>query len=310
MSLYSPTPLALGLVLALFPGVPVQQPERLKPTNLSQVNTDKDEDDPHLSSDGLQLYYSTNARGKFDIRVSTRRARMQAWPPGNLVEGNVQTPADDRSVFATPEGRFPQYLYFATKKDLLPEANFDIYVAVRQNRRADFTSPTPLNSVCTAEDELHPWLTVDGRQLYFSRKTRDGWRVFVASRPKGGLAAGFGAPRAVDLPAGFHHATLTADGRTMYLQGPLDKDRWGLFRTVWTGSRWAGPEPLTALNHPEGPTGDRSPCLSRDGAMLYFASDRPGGKGGLDLWGIPTAELNKKADGKAEGPGDARTKKH
>jgi hypothetical protein len=41
------------------------------------------------------------------------------------------------------------------------------------------------------------------------------------------------------------------------------------------------------------PSGDRSPCLSRDGAMLYFASDRPGGKGGLDLWVIPTAPLRK-----------------
>ena len=31
--------------------------------------------------------------------------------------------------------------------------------------------------------------------------------------------------------------------------------------------------------------------LSEDGKTLYFASDRPGGKGGLDIWSIPTAEL-------------------
>jgi hypothetical protein len=36
-----------------------------------------------------------------------------------------------------------------------------------------------------------------------------------------------------------------------------------------------------------------SPCLSRDGTMLYFASDRPGGKGGLDIWMIETAKLPK-----------------
>jgi Tol biopolymer transport system component len=29
---------------------------------------------------------------------------------------------------------------------------------------------------------------------------------------------------------------------------------------------------------------DRSPALSRDGHYLFFASDRPGGSGGLDLW--------------------------
>jgi hypothetical protein len=39
-----------------------------------------------------------------------------------------------------------------------------------------------------------------------------------------------------------------------------------------------------------------SPCLTRDGKFLYFASDRPGsgGKGGLDLYSIATAELAKK----------------
>jgi len=29
---------------------------------------------------------------------------------------------------------------------------------------------------------------------------------------------------------------------------------------------------------------DRTPALSRDGHYLFFASDRPGGLGGLDLW--------------------------
>ena len=41
----------------------------------------------------------------------------------------------------------------------------------------------------------------------------------------------------------------------------------------------------------DAPTGDLSPSLSRDGSLLYFASDRPGGKGKLDLWVIQTAKL-------------------
>jgi Tol biopolymer transport system component len=51
---------------------------------------------------------------------------------------------------------------------------------------------------------------------------------------------------------------------------------------------------LTELNNAEGPTGDRSPSLSRDGGMLYFTSDRPEGKGGQDIWVVPTAQLKKK----------------
>ena len=80
----------------------------------------------------------------------------------------------------------------------------------------------------------------------------------------------------------------------MYLQGPLEKGRWGLFVSTKTNDGWGKPEPLDTLNHPEGPTGDRSPNLSRDGSQLYFASDRPGGQGGLDLYVIATKELVKK----------------
>jgi hypothetical protein len=290
------TPLVVGITTFFGSPVPVQLPEPLKPVNLEQLNTAQDEDDPFPGSDGLQLYYSSNARGKTDILVSARKSRTQPWPGGKPLEGYVQTRTDDRSVFVTAEGRYPQYLYFATKKDLEKDANFDIYVAVRHNRRAEFTAPTPVNAVCTRDDELHPWLTADGRQLYFSRKTAAGWRVFVATRQKSFGATGFGEPKIVDLPMGFHHATLTPNGRTMYLQGPLENDRWGLFRADRTGSGWTRPEPLTALNHLQGPTGDRSPSLSVDGSRLYFASDRPGGKGGLDLWAIPTADLMKKAE--------------
>jgi Tol biopolymer transport system component len=149
-------------------------------------------------------------------------------------------------------------------------------------------------NVNTEADELHPWLTADGKSLYFSRKTPDGWRVFLTTRTASTGPGGWQEPEQVDLPLHFHHATLTPDGKAMYLQGPLEKDRWGLFLSTKSGKAWSKPEDLAGLNHPDGKTGDRSPNLTRDGKLLYFASDRPGGKGGLDLWGIPTAMLKKK----------------
>jgi hypothetical protein len=248
-----------------------------------------------VASNGLALYYSVRpTAGRWQFQVSTRRAVTQPWPAGKEVDGEFSEKADNRSCFMTPENRFPQYFYFATDYDPANKSgrgsNYDLYVSVRQGPQAAINSPTPIQGADTADDEMHPWLTASGKELYFSRKTEDGWRVYVAT---GMTAGGYTNPKLVDLPPGFHHATLTPDGKTMYLQGPLENDRWGLFRSTWGGSAWGKPEALDDLNSADAPTGDRSPALSRDGTLLYFASDRPGGKGGLDLWVIHTAELKK-----------------
>jgi Tol biopolymer transport system component len=283
---------------ALFLLFPLLVPTRivaadLKPLPLG-LNTQNDEDDPHISSNGLQMFYTSNANKKYDIFLTTRKTVYLQWTPGKPLEDYVRTETDDRSTFLTSDSRYPQFLYYATRRDKSND-NFDIFAAVRHRFGQSFSAPTPINSVCTAEDELHPWLTADGRSLYFSRKTKEGWRVMVATRQETWGAAGFGEPVFVKgLPVNFCHATLGPDGRTMYLQGPLDKDRLGLFRSVRGTSDWSKPEPLAELNCAEAPTGDRSPCLTRDGSRLYFASDRPGGKGGLDLWIIPTEKILKR----------------
>ena len=294
-------------VLALAPNLPFgseaaadDPPKPVKPVNLD-CNTPADEDDPHVSSTGMTLYYASAGKTKIDILVSRRSGGK--WAAGKPLDGYIQSPtgkkkpADDRGVFVTPDGTYPQYIYFATNKDENDEKgdNFDLYVSYRDGPAKDFVPPEAVAKLDTAEDERDPWLTKDGKTLYFSRKTKDGWRVFTATRANGKTAQGFDDPVLVDeLPPDFSHATLTPDGKTMYLQGPLDKGRWGLFVSTKGDKTWGAPEPLDMLNDPSGPTGDRSPGLSRDGLTLYFASDRDGGKGGLDLYSVPVADLKKK----------------
>jgi gluconolactonase len=264
------------------------------PSNLERLNTPKDEDDPHLASD-LRLYYTVVDKGKYQVMESARKNAKLPWPPGsNMVEVNLE--GDCRCTFVNDSRQYPRYLYFATNKD--PEKpmgrgdNFDIFYLTKLTAKADFTNPTPLHAVSTPADELHPWVSKDGLRLYFSRKDKDGWRVYMAEGQK--PFSQFGKPNRLNLPAGFHHATLTPDEKTMYLQGPLPENRWGIFRSTLSGQSWSSPEPLLSLNNPDAPKGDMSPALSHDGSRLYFASDRPGGKGGLDLWVVPTTQLRSK----------------
>jgi hypothetical protein len=276
---------------------PTEEPAEVKPVNLA-VNTEADEDDPQLAPNALTLYYACNAKKKWDIMVARRTTVRDKWSAGEILdEINIRTEVDDRPGFLTgrnAEGY--ECFYFATmkNKDL---KNYDIYVAQRIAPNKPFLEAAPLNTVDTKADELHPWLTHDGHTLYFSRKGDDGWHVWHVTRKSVTGAQGFGEAKMIsELPPDFCHATVTPDGRTMYLQGTLAKGRTGLFVSTWAKDAWGKPAALDMLNNAEGPTGDRSPSLSRDGSLLYFASDRPGGKGGLDLYVVQTAQLKLKKD--------------
>jgi hypothetical protein len=301
------TALSAGSVALLLAG-PGQGPKPRsvpRPLNLAALNTAADEDDPYVSRDGTRLLYASSASGHFTLMVSELKTRVEffpgseRWPAGKEIEGpNVNT--DNGSPYLTADGHD---LYYAERTEVKgaagersPPANFEIVHAVRSDLRnpRQFTGPTFVQATCTEAEEKHPWLNEEGTELHFSRKTRDGWRIYVCSRPLGvrGQARGaFGPPRELmELPKDFHHACLSRDGRVMYLQGPVGKGRWGIFRATRSGSKppWSKPVLLENLGHAEAPTGDQSPCLSRDGSRLYFASDRPGGKGGLDLWVVQT----------------------
>ena len=59
------------------------------------------------------------------------------------------------------------------------------------------------------------------------------------------------------------------------------EDLW-VSQRISTDAPWGLPMNLGQVINTT--SNDRSPALSRDGHYLFFASDRPGGLGGLDLW--------------------------
>ena len=74
-------------------------------------------------------------------------------------------------------------------------------------------------------------------------------------------------------------AAFSADGTTMVLVRRGESA--DLYLSRWDGRSWSPPQPIESVNTK---ANERSPELSSDGRFLYFASDREGGLGGLDLY--------------------------
>ncbi|MDQ3111902.1 MAG: hypothetical protein M3R17_18605 [Bacteroidota bacterium] len=82
-----------------------------------------------------------------------------------------------------------------------------------------------------------------------------------------------------------HDATvaLSNDGQMLFIFKSTTQDGGDIFVSMLNGSTWSTPERLGAnINTPKNWEGSCS--LSSDGNILYFASDRPGGLGGRDIY--------------------------
>jgi tetratricopeptide (TPR) repeat protein len=74
---------------------------------------------------------------------------------------------------------------------------------------------------------------------------------------------------------------ISPDGQTLFTFAS-NNDEGDLFVSRLVGSQWTTPERLN--NNINTPAWEGSCSLSGDGHYLYFASERPGGIGGRDIW--------------------------
>ncbi|MCO6147828.1 OmpA family protein [Flavobacterium sp. NRK1] len=109
-----------------------------------------------------------------------------------------------------------------------------------------------------------------------------------------------------DLNTKWHDGpvTVTGDGKTMYFaseswkEGSFEKDTPGqrtgliyLFVATKENGKWGNVKPVP-FNEKKYSTGN--PSVSKDGKTLYFASNRPGSKGGsTDIWKVEVLGDNK-----------------
>lgn len=276
----------LQLLLVMFCGVAHASWQFGAPVNLGPVvNSTSQDSTPSISSDGLTLYFFSDrpgGEGGWDLWSTTRASLGDPW--GAPV--NLGTPLNSGQSEASPNiSTDGLSLYFERGV-----SSRDIWVATRGSLADPWSSPTALAAVNSSSLDTDPNISSDGLALYFGsdRPGGDGRDIYVSTRPS--TSDPWGAPvnvgSAINGPSLEDGASISTDGLSLFFMSDRDDpgSSFDLFvsERATTASDW-GSATKVNISLPAKIT-DSAPDISFDGAILYFASTRPGGEGSLDLW--------------------------
>jgi hypothetical protein len=148
----------------------------------------------------------------------------------------------------------------------------DLYSAARANAGADFAQPTPIASLNSTSNDVQPFVTADGSEVYYASDRTGNYDIYRAAI-QGGV---YGAPAPVTElnQAGVDDAdpVLSADRLTIFFAstrpgGQGASDIWTATRTS-TAAAFGAPTNVAELNS----TAQDDPTwLSADGCRLYMS---------------------------------------
>ncbi|MEZ5173831.1 MAG: OmpA family protein [Bacteroidia bacterium] len=163
-------------------------------------------------------------------------------------------------------------------------------------------SPKPLSKISSGADEYLPIITPDNKRAYFTRRTFEKEKftggINVETKPierfsfapvtgENTFTEGEAMPEPFNKNNNEGGASLSADNKYMFFTICRDEGaellNCDIWYSVFSNGKWseiknAGPE-INGKN-----TWESQPSLSSDGKTLYFASNREGGMGQIDIW--------------------------
>jgi len=246
---------------------------------------------PTISSDGLELYFSSPRSGGYgtsDLWVTIRATTEDDWGKPNNLGPVVNSQYVDGCPSITSDGLS---LFFGSNRP--GYGDYDLCVTARSEPNKPWGVPVNLGSLVNSQYmDTSLSISADGLSLYFSSTRPGGYGggdIWVTTRPttEDPWSAPVNLGTTINTSLSDFSPYITPDGLTLFFvsnrPGYGNNDIWVTTRLT-KEDPWGEPVNL-------GPTLNTSfledaPRLSSDGSTLYFVSDRPGGSGGPDLWQV------------------------
>jgi Tol biopolymer transport system component len=119
---------------------------------------------PDISSDGLELYFTSTRSGPWDIWVSTRASRDDPWEEPVNLGPTVNSLSQDYAPSISGDGLS---LYFSSDRSG-GFGKLDLWVTTRATKDAPWEEPVNLGATVNSSlDEAMPDISADGRILFF-----------------------------------------------------------------------------------------------------------------------------------------------
>lgn len=248
------------------------------------INTKSDEYFPFLSNDGQTIFYTSRKDQFTDENLYVSSNEGKGWNSGSKVSG-FNSKQNEGMTTLVRDGR---HLFFTACERASVMGTCDIWKAELKGKEITDLEPTT-GQVNSEAWESQASISCDGSVLYFASNREGGYGgtdIWKCNRmANGDWSEPENLGDHINTKGDEEAPFITNDGRTLYFSstGHIGLGEQDIFMSRLGGTDfWSLPVNLgMPVNSSYRELGF---FLSADGKIGYFASDRAGGAGGMDIY--------------------------